>query len=463
MVGFSWQSNQKTTEDQRFEVVLPGMDIAIIGTGYVGLVTGACLASFGHSVVCVDNDETKIDQLLTGQVPFYEPGLAGLVAEGVKNNTLRFTQSLSEGVREASFVFICVGTPPLETGKVDLSYVETVAQEIGSSIDHNAYVIDKSTVPVGTSRKVKKIIDQAVTDAGRDPKLVSVVVASNPEFLREGSAINDFMNPDRIVVGVDELWAGDLIMELYKPIECPKLVMSPESAELAKYAANAFLATKISFINEIANVAGQNGADVREVAHAIGLDKRIGESFLKAGIGYGGSCFPKDVSALYQLAGSDGYDFRLLGSVIEVNNRQRERFVSKVRGKIGDLNGKRIAVWGLAFKNGTDDVRESAAIDVISKCYADGADVVAFDPQATDNAKQIFGSQIEYAKTALEAVNAADVLLVLTEWPEFRAVDFSKVAEMMNQPVLMDGKNLLADLELEKSGIEYDGMGLRHR
>jgi len=438
------------------------MDIAIIGTGYVGLVTGACLASFGHNVVCVDNNVNKIKKLMAGEIPFYEPGLSELVAEGVKNQTLKFTTSLAEGVREASFIFICVGTPPLETGKVDLSYVEAVAREIGSSIDHNAYVIDKSTVPVGTSRKVKKIIDQAVTDAGRDPKLVSVVVASNPEFLREGSAINDFLKSDRIVVGVDELWAGDLIMELYKPIECPKLIMSPESAELAKYAANAFLATKISFINEIANVAEQNGADVREVAHAIGLDKRIGESFLKAGIGYGGSCFPKDVSALYQLAGSDGYDFRLLGSVIEVNNRQRERFVSKVRSKIGDLNGKRIAVWGLAFKNGTDDVRESAAIDIISKCYADGADVVAYDPQALENAKRIFGSRIEYAGSAREAVTDADVLLVLTEWPEFRAVDFQKVTELMRQSVVIDGKNLLTDLELSNLGIDYDGMGLRH-
>ncbi len=438
------------------------MDIAIIGTGYVGLVTGACLASFGHKVVCVDNNEEKIAELEAGQVPFYEPGLAELVAEGVKNKTLRFTTTLAEGVHEASFIFICVGTPPLETGKVDLSFVENVAREIGSNIDHNAYVIDKSTVPVGTSRRVKKIIDQAITDAGRDPKLVSIVVASNPEFLREGSAINDFIKPDRIVVGVDEIWAGDLIMELYKPIECTKLVMSPESAELAKYAANAFLATKISFINEIANVAEQNGADVREVAHAIGLDKRIGESFLKAGIGYGGSCFPKDVSALYQIAGSDGYDFQLLGSVIEVNNRQRERFVSKVRSKIGDLNGRRIAVWGLAFKNGTDDVRESAAIDVISKCYADGADIVAYDPQAENNARKIFGSRIEYAQSAFEAANKADVLLVLTEWPEFRAVDFQKIAESMNQPVVIDGKNLLSDLGLSESEIDYEGMGLRH-
>ncbi|MBU0531316.1 UDP-glucose/GDP-mannose dehydrogenase family protein [Patescibacteria group bacterium] len=436
------------------------MDIAIIGTGYVGLVSGACLASFGHNVVCVDSDERKIDKLLQGKIPFYEPGLAELVAEGVANVKLSFTSSIKQGVQDASFIFICVGTPPLGSGKVDLSYVEQVAKDIGTHIDHNAYVIDKSTVPVGTSRMVKTIIDQAIEDAGRDTTLVSVVVASNPEFLREGSAINDFMKPDRIVVGVDELWAGDLIMELYKPIECPKLVMSPESAELAKYAANAFLATKISFINEIANVAEQNGADVREVAKAIGLDKRIGESFLKAGIGYGGSCFPKDVSALYQLAGSDGYDFRLLGSVIEVNNRQRERFVSKLRSLIGDLNGKRIAVWGLAFKNGTDDVRESAAIDVISKCYADGADIIAYDPQATENAKQIFQDRIEYASSAFNAAYNSDVVLVLTEWPEFRAVNFEQVKEGMNSPVIIDGKNLLADLELSDQGFEYYGVGI---
>ncbi len=436
------------------------MDIAIIGTGYVGLVSGACLASFGHNVTCVDNDERKIDKLLQGKIPFYEPGLEELVREGVRNKKLNFTSSIKQGVREASFIFICVGTPPLETGRVDLSFVEQVAREIGIHIDHNAYVIDKSTVPVGTSRVVKKIIDQAIKDVGRDPKHIWVVVASNPEFLREGSAIQDFFKPDRIVVGVDELWAGELIMELYKPIECPKLVMSPESAELTKYAANAFLATKISFINEIANVAEQSGADVREVARAIGLDKRIGESFLKAGIGYGGSCFPKDVSALYQLAGADGYNFRLLGSVIEVNNRQRERFVSKLRSLVGDLNGKRIAVWGLAFKNGTDDVRESAAIDIISKCYADGADVIAYDPQAASNAKQIFQDRIEFASSALEAVSGADALLVLTEWPEFRAVDFEVVFERMNLPVIIDGKNLLADLELADKGLEYYGVGI---
>ncbi len=436
------------------------MEIAIIGTGYVGLVTGACLASFGHNVVCVDNDPDKVRQLQAGKMPFYEPGLAELVSDGVQARKLHFKDSIKDGVANASFIFICVGTPPKVDGRVDLSFVEQVAYEVGQHVAHNAYVITKSTVPVGTSRQVKKLVDQGVVDSGRDTMLVNVVVASNPEFLREGSAINDFLHPDRIVVGVDQLWAGDLIMELYKPIECPKLVMNPESSELTKYAANAFLATKISFINEIANMAEASGADVRQVAQAIGLDRRIGSSFLKAGIGYGGSCFPKDVTALHQLAGENGHDFRLLSSVIEVNNVQRERFVNKVRSVIGELGGKRIAVWGLAFKAGTDDVRESAAIDIISKCFAEGADVVAYDPQAAENAKQIFSDRIELAGSALDAVQGADALLVLTEWPEFRAAQFNSVREGMHRAVIFDGRNLLADMDLFEKGFAYYGVGI---
>ena len=420
------------------------MEIAIIGTGYVGLVTGACLASFGHNVVCVDNDPDKVRQLQAGKMPFYEPGLAELVSDGVQARKLHFKDSIKDGVANASFIFICVGTPPKVDGRVDLSFVEQVAYEVGQHVAHNAYVITKSTVPVGTSRQVKKLVDQGVVDSGRDTMLVNVVVASNPEFLREGSAINDFLHPDRIVVGVDQLWAGDLIMELYKPIECPKLVMNPESSELTKYAANAFLATKISFINEIANMAEASGADVRQVAQAIGLDRRIGSSFLKAGIGYGGSCFPKDVTALHQLAGENGHDFRLLSSVIEVNNVQRERFVNKVRSVIGELGGKRIAVWGLAFKAGTDDVRESAAIDIISKCFAEGAD----------------SDRIELAGSALDAVQGADALLVLTEWPEFRAAQFNSVREGMHRAVIFDGRNLLADMDLFEKGFAYYGVGI---
>jgi UDPglucose 6-dehydrogenase len=436
------------------------MDICIIGTGYVGLVTGACLASFGHNVVCVDNDQKKIDLLRAGSLPFYEPGLAELVADGVKAEKIKFTNSIKDGVSNASFIFICVGTPPQADGRVDLSFVKDVAGQIGQHVTQNAYVITKSTVPVGTSRQVKKLIDQAIVDSGRQTELINVVVASNPEFLREGSAINDFLKPDRIIVGVDQLWAGDLIMGLYKAIECPKLVMNPESSELTKYAANAFLATKISFINEIANVAEQNGADVRQVAEAIGLDQRIGKSFLKAGIGYGGSCFPKDISALYQLAGQGGHDFRLLSSVIEVNNRQRERFVGRVRSELGQLDGRRVAVWGLAFKAGTDDIRQSAAIDIISKCYAEGADVIAFDPQATDKAKTVFQDRIEFSDSALWAVENADALLVLTEWPEFRAVDFDQVFQKMNKPVIFDGRNLLVDLELPDKDFDYYGVGI---
>lgn len=439
------------------------MDITIIGTGYVGLVTGACLASLGNKVVCFDIDQQKIMGLKEARVPFYEPGLSDLVREGVEKGMLRFTDQLSDALSDASFVFLCVGTPPKETGGADLSFIEEATRQIGLTLDHDIYFVTKSTVPVGTNRRLLMIVNEALEEAGQDLRQVHVTMLSHPEFLREGSAIDDFMKPDRILVGADERWGADILLRMYAPFDCPKVITSLESAELAKYAANAFLATKISFINEIANIAEHSGADIREVVEAVGLDPRIGPHFLRAGIGYGGSCFPKDTRALYHVAGDVGCDFRLLASVIEVNNRQRDRFVNRLRETIGDLTGKRIAVWGLAFKANTDDVRESASVDIIRRLYAEGADIVAYDPQAVASARRVLGDAVEYVDHPIQAVEGADALCVLTEWPLFRGVDMVKVAQAMRGAQVFDGRNLLADLSLETYGLTYHGVGLPAR
>lgn len=436
------------------------MDITIIGIGYVGLVTGACLASLGNKVVCFDIDKKKIASLKEGRVPFFEPGLSELVREGIEKGSLRFTESLSDALLDASFIFLCVGTPPKETGSADLSFIEEAARQIGLTLDHDIYLVTKSTVPVGTNRRLLAIINEALEEAGRDLRQLHVTALSNPEFLREGSAVDDFMHPDRIVVGADERWSADILMQMYAPFDCPRLIMRLESAELAKYAANAFLAMKISFVNEIAEIAEGVGADIREVAEAVGLDPRIGPKFMKAGIGYGGSCFPKDTRALYQVAGDIGLDFRLLSAVIEVNNKQRDRFVACVRETLGLLAGKKIGVWGLAFKANTDDVRESAAIDIIRRLFAEGADIVVYDPQAMENARRLLGDMVAYASDPLEAVVDADALCILTEWPVFRSVSGVRLAEVMRGKHVFDGRNLLADLNVEIYGLTYHGVGM---
>ncbi|MDA1038071.1 MAG: UDP-glucose/GDP-mannose dehydrogenase family protein [bacterium] len=436
------------------------MDVTIIGTGYVGLVTGACLASLGNRVVCHDIDQEKIAKLKAGEIPFYEPGLSELVSDGIKSEHLSFSDSLTEALGDASFVFLCVGTPPKDTGQADLSYIEEASRNIGLLLDHDVYLITKSTVPVGTNRRLIKIVNEALEEAGQDLRQVHVTMLSNPEFLREGSAVDDFMKPDRILVGSDERWAADILMKLYSPFECPKVITRLESAELAKYAANAFLATKISFVNEIATIAEKRGADIREVVEAIGLDPRIGPAFLKAGIGYGGSCFPKDVSALYQLAGGMGVDFKLLAATIEVNNKQRDRFVDRIREELGHLAGKKIGVWGLAFKANTDDVRESASLDVVHRLFAEGADIIAYDPQAMENTERMLGSSIDYAKDPLEAATGVDALCVLTEWPVFRSVNGVKLAEVMKGKDIFDGRNLLVDLMIENYGLTYHAVGI---
>jgi UDPglucose 6-dehydrogenase len=436
------------------------MDVTIVGTGYVGLVTGACLASLGNKVVCFDIDSVKIKNLQNGIVPFFEPGLEELVSTGVKNGALNFTDNLTEALRDASFVFLCVGTPSKETGSVDLSFIEEAARDIGLLLGHDIYLVTKSTVPVGTNRQILKIVNNALEEAGADLRKVHVTVLSNPEFLREGSAVDDFMRPNRILIGADEKWGADILLQMYAPFECPKIVTRIESAELAKYAANAFLATKISFVNEVAEIAECVGADIREVVEAVGLDERIGSAFLKPGIGYGGSCFPKDASALYQIAGVAGIDFNLLAATINVNNKQRDRFVSKIRARLGELSGKKIGVWGLAFKANTDDVRESASVDIVRRLYADGADIVAYDPCAMRNAQKILGNTIAYASDPLGAAAGVDALCVLTEWPMFRSVNGKRLAEVMRGADVFDGRNLLADLSLEAYGLSYHGVGL---
>ncbi|MBI2484904.1 UDP-glucose/GDP-mannose dehydrogenase family protein [Candidatus Uhrbacteria bacterium] len=436
------------------------MDITIIGTGYVGLVTGAALASLGNRVVCFDTDMGKVTALQSGRMPFFEPGLSELVRSAVANEHLLFTTDLSQALRDASFVFLCVGTPPKENGSADLSAIETAARAIGLALNHDIYLVTKSTVPVGTNRHLRAIVEEALEEVGRSAKQVHVTVLSNPEFLREGTAVEDFMKPDRIVVGADEQWGADILLQLYAPFECSKIVVSLESAELAKYAANAFLATKISFVNEIAEVAERTGADIREIVQCIGQDPRIGSAFLRAGIGYGGSCFPKDVSALAQIAGSSGVDFRLLAATIEVNRRQRERFVARVRETLGELTGKTLAVWGLAFKANTDDVRESASVDIIARLYAEGADVVVFDPQAMPHAERVLGASVSYASSPLEAVAGVEALCILTEWPMFRAVSLERLATLMRGKDIFDGRNLLADMNMTPYGLRYHGVGL---
>lgn len=436
------------------------MDLTIIGTGYVGLVTGACLASLGNKVVCFDIDKKKIESLKQAQVPFYEPGLQDMVKEAIEKGNLRFTDDLQSALADASFVFLCVGTPPKETGSADLSFIEEAVRQIGLTLDHDIYLVTKSTVPVGTNRRLLSIVNEALEEAGQDLRQIHVTMLSNPEFLREGSAVDDFMKPDRILVGADERWGADILMQMYAPFDCPKVITRLESAELAKYTANAFLATKISFINEIAEIAEKTGADIREVVEAVGLDPRIGSKFMKAGIGYGGSCFPKDTRALYQVAGDTGFDFHLLSAVIHVNNKQRDRFVARIRETLGDLTGKKIGVWGLAFKANTDDVRESASIDIIGRLFAEGADVVAYDPQGMESARRLLSDSITYASDPLEAAHDVDALCVLTEWPMFRSVNGVRLAEVMRGTHVFDGRNLLADLLLETYGLTYHGVGL---
>jgi UDPglucose 6-dehydrogenase len=436
------------------------MKLVMIGTGYVGLTTGVAFAKLGHQVACVDIDSGKIARLDLGEVPFYEPGVQDSLKEVQESGNIIFTTDLKSVIGGAEVIMIAVGTPPKGTGEADLTALFKVADHIGEILEHEAVIVIKSTVPVGTNRQVLKRIRDKMKEKGRESLTSLINIVSVPEFLREGTALKDFMEPDRIVIGADDGIAAQTVDNLHTGVEAPRVITSIESAEMIKYAANAFLATKISFINEIANLAERVGGDIRDIAHGIGLDKRIGPAFLRAGIGYGGSCFPKDVSALAQISGANGYLFSLIPAVIEVNNRQRDLFFKNVLEQLNGVKGRRIAVWGLSFKPETDDIRESAGIDIAQRLCALGADLVAYDPKAADNAKDVLADSVEFAPTAIDAAAGADALLILTEWDEFRDVSFDTLRRQMVGQHIFDGRNHLADLDLANRGFIYKGIGL---
>ena len=432
------------------------MKIAVVGTGYVGLVLGACLAENGNTVVCVDKDESKIATLKAGRMPIYEPGLEELVRRNDREERLSFTTSLPSAVRAASIVFIAVGTPQGEDGAADLQHVLAVARDVGSAMDKYTVVVDKSTVPVGTAKKVRETI------AKETKHQFSVV--SNPEFLKQGAAIEDFMKPDRVVIGVEEgdARATAIMRELYGPFTrtgAPILMMSTESAELCKYAANAILATRISFMNEIANVCELVGADVDSVRKAIGSDRRIGSSFLFPGVGYGGSCFPKDTQALLRSAADRDYDFKILRAVEDVNQRQKARLVEKMEQHFGSLAGRTIALWGLAFKPRTDDMREAPAIPIIERLLAKGAAVKAYDPAAAPVARRLFDGRIALCERSYDALAGVDALAIVTEWNEFREPDFAKMRALLRAPVVFDGRNIYSPEQMAALGFTYFSIG----
>jgi UDPglucose 6-dehydrogenase len=432
------------------------MKIAVIGTGYVGLVAGACFAESGNDVVCVDKDSAKIRTLSRGKMPIYEPGLEEVVRRNRHENRLTFTTMLPKAVRGASIVFIAVGTPQGEDGSADLQHVLGVAREVARAMNGYKVIVNKSTVPVGTSVKVREAVRRETTHP--------FSVVSNPEFLKQGAAIDDFMKPDRVVVGAEDPRAKEIMMELYTPFTrtgAPIMMMDCASAELAKYAANAMLATRISFMNEMANVCELVGADIDEVRRAVGSDTRIGTSFLFPGIGYGGSCFPKDVKALVHFAALQEYDFKILKAVETVNGAQKTRLATKMRKHFGSLKGKTVAVWGLAFKPRTDDMREAPAIPLIEALLSAGAEVQAYDPEATKVAKGIFGNRVTFASKNYDALKGADCLAIVTEWSEFRRPDFARMQKLMRSPVVFDGRNLFTPEQMKQNGFIYYSIG-RH-
>ena len=433
------------------------MNIAVIGTGYVGLVTGTCFAETGNNVVCVDIDQDKIKMMRAGKVPIYEPDLENLFKRNVDDERLTFTSSLAEGIEGADVIFLALPTPPGADGSADLSYVLGVADDLGPLLKKYTVVVDKSTVPVGTAQRVQENIAKK--------SKVDFDVASNPEFLREGFAVSDFMKPDRVVIGTTSEKAREVLSELYAPYVRqgnPVIYMDERSAEMTKYAANSFLATKISFMNEIANLSEKLGADVDMVRLGIGADDRIGKRFLFPGIGYGGSCFPKDVQALYHTAQENDYEFRILNAVMAVNDYQKRTLVNKVTDYYNnDLEGKRFALWGLAFKPDTDDIREAPAVEIIKELTSLGADVVAYDPEAMPNIKKLFGDNpnITLSSDEYEALADADALLIATEWQLFRGPDFNKMKNSLKNPVIFDGRNLYSLEQMKKEGFYYQSIG----
>ncbi|MEP7147443.1 MAG: UDP-glucose/GDP-mannose dehydrogenase family protein [Acidobacteriota bacterium] len=431
------------------------MHIAVIGTGYVGLVTGACFAEFGVDVTCVDVDTTKIEKLNNGIIPIYEPGLDSIVEKNVNAGRLHFTTEIGSAVAEAQVVFLAVGTPPKQDGSPDMSYYQQAAKDVAEAMNGYKVLVTKSTVPIGTGKWLRDFVTanlKSPTEFG---------VASNPEFLREGAAIDDFMRPDRVVIGSNEDQAIEVMKELYRPlflIETPIVITSLEAAELIKYAANAFLATKITFINEVANLCDAIGCDVHDVARGMGMDNRIGRKFLHPGPGYGGSCFPKDTRALTTVADQFGVETRIVDAVIEANDRQRDAMIPKIERLVGDLRGKKIGVLGLSFKPETDDMRESPAIEIIHALVERGATVRAFDPVAMDEARH-FLKGIEYASDEYDAIKGADALVIITEWNQFRALDMEKVKQLLKAPKIADLRNIYEPSDMRSLGFDYVGVG----
>ena len=428
--------------------------ISVIGTGYVGLVTGTCFADMGHHVICLDIDTHRIELLNQGVIPIYEPGLKQLVDQNVKAGRLSFTTDYPTAIKDAQFAFIAVGTPSNNEGEADLQYVKSVANSIAQNLDHSIIIVNKSTVPVGTGDWVAEII---LEQNGKDTPKFCVV--SNPEFLREGSAINDFMIPDRVVLGSSDREAAEKVAELYEALRAPIMITDLRTAEMIKYASNAFLATRISFINEMANICESLGADVREVAKGMGMDKRIGPAFLDAGLGWGGSCFPKDVRALAHMAATRGTHPQLLQAVMDINQNQRQRAVTKLEQSLGDLKGRRIGVLGLSFKPNTDDTRDAPALDIIRMLLAKGADVQGYDPQAMKVSKTLI-PELTLRDNPYEVARDADALLLATEWNEFKSLDFKKIKQAMRGNVILDGRNIWDGQALHEMDFEYMGIGV---
>lgn len=431
------------------------MNICVVGTGYVGLVTGACFAEFGLKVICVDKDVKKIKDLSNARIPIFEPGLEELVKRNIKDERLSFSTDLADAVRKSLAIFIAVGTPSKEDGSADLSYVEAVAQSIAENMNGYKIIITKSTVPVGTGERIRKIIGEKQKEKN------DFDIVSNPEFLREGAAIEDFMRPNRVVIGAESDHAIAIMKDLYSPlylIETPFVITDIKTAEMIKYASNAFLATKVSFINEIANICERVGADVHMVARGMGLDKRIGPKFLHPGPGYGGSCFPKDTQAIVNIAKEHTYDFEIVKAVIKVNEKQRMLMVEKIKKAVGDLKDKMVGILGLSFKPNTDDMRDAPSVSIIRGLQKEGAKIRAFDPAAMDEAKK-FLSDVEYCSDPYEVANNSDALVILTEWNQFRNLDIDKIRDLLKRPILIDMKNIYDPKKIKAAGIRYTGVG----
>ena len=428
------------------------MKISVIGVGYVGLATAAVLAELGNDVIAADIDKEKIDNLNNGIMPIFEPGLKELVARNAREKRLRFTHENREVIRHGEIIFICVGTPPKENWETELKYVKNVAMEIAHNMDSYKVIVHKSTVPVETGDKVRKVIHDNIK------KSVDFDVVSNPEFLREGSAIKDTLEPDRIVIGSDSQKAIGIMKKLYEPLNVPLIVTDMRSAELIKHASNAFLATKISFINSVARICEMSGADVEKIAEGMGHDKRIGKEFLNAGIGYGGSCFPKDSQAFIKIAESYGYDYKLLKATNEINEEQKKHFVKKIKDALNNLNDTRIGILGMSFKPNTDDLRFAPSIYIINELQKEGAKIKAYDPEAMEKARQIFNN-IEYCKDPYEPAKDADALIILTEWNEFRELDMEKIKKLMKRSLIIDGRNIYSPENMKKFGFHYISIG----